>query len=224
VGRRTEAVGVACGVAGLAAFLAAWAISAAGDPEYVPFRDWISDLGVGGMAWLFNAGIALAGACIAVFAALGLRPVLGGGVLAHLAALLLCGVGALSVLAGVYTEDDMVAHNAASTALFVTIPFAGLSIWAALRRGDPLGRTVTELTKGTAVLVFILLVFLLNLNDAVAPVAETLLVMALVPWMLVVIVELGRRLWRGGRPSHAPPSAGPSNATPRRNADDAAHP
>lgn len=223
MGRRTEAVGVACGLVGLAAFLTAWAVSAAGDPDYVPFRDWLSDLGVGPMASVFNAGIIVAGVGIAVLAVLGLRPMLGGGVLSVLAVALLCLVGALAILVGVYTGDFGDVHSAVSVSLFVTVPFAGLATWGALRRGDPLGRTVTELTKGTAILVFILLVFLLNLNDAVAPVAETLLVMALVPWMLVVLVELGLRLWRPPRPSGAQ-STGPGPASARRNADDAAPP
>lgn len=214
---------MACGLGGLAAFLAAWGIAAAGDPGYAPFNDWISDLGVGPMAGVFNAGVVAGGAGIAVFAALGLRPVLGGGVPAVLSVALLCLVGALAVLAGVYTLDEEDAHVAASDSLFFALPFAGISTWVALRRGDPLGTTVTELTKGTAVLLLILLVFLFNLNEKVAPVAETLVVMALVPWFLVVLVELGLRLWRPAGPEPAQ-SAEPSTAPARHNADDAAPP
>ncbi len=195
--RLSEAVGVACGLGAIGVFIVSWGVSAALDPSYDPLTSWASDLGVGPMAELFNTGLMLTGALIVPFALLGLRPVLGHGVSARLAVLLLCAAGPIAALVGVYTEDSMDAHMWLSGSVFSVLVLAGGAMWWAMQSTNPLGPTVTRLTLGTAVLDLLLAVFAFSPNEEVSPIAELLFLVSLLPWALVVMVELvARRLLR----------------------------
>jgi len=193
VSRLSEAVGVACGMGAATAFLVAWGLSAAGDPGYDPLTSWLSDLGVGPKADVFNTGLMLTGALVVPFAVLAMRPVLGRGVSARLAVLMLCAVGVLAALLGVYTEDSADAHMRLSGALFSLVVLSGGAIWWALQTGHPLGQTATRLTLGTTVLGLMLAVFATSPNEEISPLAELLFFLSLMPWWLVVMVELVTR-------------------------------
>lgn len=191
--RLSEAVGVACGAGAACTFLVAWGVSAAGDPEYDPLTSWLSDLGVGPEADVFNGGLMLTGALIIPFAVLAMRPVLGRGVSARLAVPMLCAVGVLAALLGVYTEDSADAHMWLSGALFSLVVLSGGAIWWALQSGHPLGETATRLTLGTTILELLLAVFAVSPNEQVSPLAELLFFVSLMPWWLVTMVELVTR-------------------------------
>ena len=191
--RLSEAVGVVCGMGAACTFLVAWGISAAGDPSYDPLTSWLSDLGVGPEADVFNGGLMLTGALVIPFAVLAMRPVLGRGVSARLAVPMLCAVGVLAALLGVYTEDSADAHMRLSGALFSMLVLTGAAMWWALQSGHPLGQTATRLTLGTTVLGLMLAVFASSPNEAVSPLAELLFFLSLMPWWLVVMVELVTR-------------------------------
>jgi hypothetical protein len=60
------------GVAGPLAFLVLYTLAATGDPEYVFFDNYLSDLGVGSKAAFFNAAVIIAGGLTVPFALLGI--------------------------------------------------------------------------------------------------------------------------------------------------------
>lgn len=190
--RLSEAAGVACGVGAACTFLVAWGVSAAGDPLYDPLTSWLSDLGVGPKADVFNGGLMLTGALVIAFAVLAMRPALGRGISARLAVPMLCAVGVLAALIGVYTEDHA-AHMWLSGALFSLLVLSGGAIWWAMQSGHPLGETVTRLTLGTTVLELLLAVFAVSPNEQISPLAELLFFVALMPWWLVTMVEFVTR-------------------------------
>jgi len=94
-------------------FVLAEALSASMTPGYSYVRDYISDLGIGPGATVFNASMVLMGACI-LAASLVMRRRLGSGISLALAVVL--GLGIAGV--GVFPEDVMPAHLIASLVAF----------------------------------------------------------------------------------------------------------
>lgn len=98
-------------------------------PHYSVSGNYISDLGVGPSAWVFNSSVFVLGLAIVVGAYLtwrGLRPVL------FFVLLVLAGVGAMGV--GLFTEDVRILHGIFSLIVFL---FGGLAAIASYRLQKP---------------------------------------------------------------------------------------
>ncbi|NIP37414.1 MAG: DUF998 domain-containing protein [Thermoplasmata archaeon] len=185
-GRLTR-VGVVCGILSPVVFMVLYTIAARGDPEYVFFENYLSDLGVGNMAVFFNAAVIIAGALTIPFAVLAVRPALDGGIAAT-AAVALTVVGAVFlILVGVFTEDFEGTHYIVSVGFFMTMLLALTFYSFTLYRSNALGTRVTELTM-TVTAVGILLT-ILGFN----PQTETVAVLAIVVWGLFMALTLFRR-------------------------------
>jgi hypothetical membrane protein len=180
-------IGTYAGLAAPVAFFILYAIAAFGDPEYVFFDSYLSDLGVGRMAVFFNAAVIIAGALTIPFALLAIRPALNGGIVAVTAvAMTLVGAGFL-ILVGVFTEDHGHTHYIVSVGFFMSMMVALLCYSWTLHFSNALGRHVTELTKVTLVLGLILMIL-----GGFSPQTETVAVLALIVWGLAVAVALFR--------------------------------
>jgi hypothetical membrane protein len=183
-----QRLGVYAGLAAPVAFFILYAIAAFGDPEYVFFENYLSDLGVGSMAAFFNAAVIIAGALTIPFALFAIRPALDGGIVAMAAVVMtLVGAGFL-ILVGVFTEDYGDTHYVVSVGFFMSMLAALLCYSWTLHFSKALGRPVTELTKLTFVLGVVLIVL-----GGFNPQTETVAVLALVVWGLVVAIALFRR-------------------------------
>lgn len=111
--------------AGCAEFAIGMTVAEAIDPGYSISRNFISDLGIGPAAIVFNPSIILLGAAIllaAIFLLHGFRDRIYAIVVA------IAGIGAIGV--GVFTEDFQVVHGLASLVTFV---FSGLAAVLAFR-------------------------------------------------------------------------------------------
>jgi hypothetical membrane protein len=111
--------------AGVAQLLLAVIIAETLYPGYSTFANFISDLGIGPSAYLFNASIILLGVAFIlgaylIYSELKLR--------LFTILLALCGIGTVGV--GIFTEDLLIAHGIASTIAFV---FGGLASIASYR-------------------------------------------------------------------------------------------
>jgi hypothetical membrane protein len=177
-------LGVLSGLAAPVAFFILYAVAAFGDPGYVFFDSYLSDLGVGPMAVLFNSAAIIAGALTVPFALFAIRPALDGGIVATAAVVLTVAGGVFLVLVGVFTEDYD-AHYPVSVGFFMSMLLALLCYSWTLHSSSALGRPVTELTK----LVFALGLLLVILGGF-CPQTETVAVMAIIVWGLAVAIAL----------------------------------
>jgi len=98
---------------GCTQFILAEALSASMTPGYSYIRDYISDLGIGPGALVFNASMVVMGLCI-LAASFIMRRRLGSGISLALAVVL--GLGIAGV--GVFPEDVMPAHLIAALVAF----------------------------------------------------------------------------------------------------------
>jgi hypothetical membrane protein len=180
-------MGVLSGLAAPVTFFVLYAIAAFGDPEYVFFESYLSDLGVGRMAGFFNAAAIIAGALTIPFALLAIRPALDGGVVATAAVVLTVIGGTFLILVGVFTEDYEGIHYPVSVGFFMSMLLALLCYSWNLHFSNALGRPVTELTKLTFALGLVLVVL-----GGFSPQTETVAVMAIIVWGLAVAMTLFR--------------------------------
>jgi hypothetical membrane protein len=184
VGRR---LAIYAGLAGPLTFMALYTFAAMGDPEYVFFTNYLSDLGVGERAVFFNAAVIIAGGLTIPFVLLAIRPVLDGGIAATAAVILTVVAAAFLILVGVYTEDYPDLHPIVSYGFFISMLAAwGCYSWT-LHFSHSLGRSITEFTKTVTAIGIILVVFGFN------PRTETVAVLLIVVWGLVVAITLFRR-------------------------------
>ena len=194
VGRRwggmDRASGRAGTVAGIVAplvFLVLYSVAAVGDPEYVFLQNYLSDLGVGARAVFFNSAVIIAGGLTVPFALLGVRPALDGGIAANAAVLLTVVAAVFLMLVGVFTEDYGGTHYAVSVGFFMTMLAALLCYSFTLHFSNALGRRVTDLTMAAAGLGVVLTVIGFD------PQTETVAVLAIVVWGLLVALTLFKR-------------------------------
>lgn len=171
-----------------------YSVAMASDSQYTFFENYLSDLGVGPGAWAFNSGVIVTGVLLAAFAVFGIGRAMGGGHLARIATLLLALCGAFLVGIGVFNEDVEPYHYIFSILYFLTFLVALMFFTASLYRTSALGRLGTIVSASASVFG----VLLLPLGGS--PEAETLAVLAMIVWGLLVssaayLKELG----------HAPP-------------------
>jgi hypothetical membrane protein len=175
------------GVAGPLAFLVLYTLAATGDPEYVFFDNYLSDLGVGSKAAFFNAAVIIAGGLTVPFALLGIRPALDGGIAAIGAVLMTVVAAVFLVLVGVFTEDFEDAHYAVSIGFFMSMLLALACYSWTLHFSNALGRPYTEMTRTVTAIGVILFIFGFN------PQTETVAVLLIVVWGLATAFTLLRR-------------------------------
>lgn len=180
-------LGALAGIVGPVAFMVLYVLAAMGDPEYVFFDNYLSDLGVGRMAVLFNSAVIIAGCLTVPFALFAIRPSLDGGVAANAAVGLTVVSASFLFLVGVFTEDWPDAHTVVSYGFFMSMLAALLCYSWSLHFSNALGRPVTELTKVVAATGLVLVVFGFN------PRTETVAVLLIVVWGLIVAASLLRR-------------------------------
>ncbi len=185
---RLTGVGAVCGIVSPLAFMVLYTIAAMGDPDYVFFENYLSDLGVGKMAVFFNAAVIIAGALTIPFALLAVRPVLAGGIAAA-AAVALTVVGAVFlILVGVFTEDYEGTHYIVSVGFFLSMLAALFCYAFTLHYSNALGRRMTELTMTVCAIGVVLIIL-----GGFSPQTETVAVLAIVVWGLFLAVTLSRR-------------------------------
>lgn len=178
--------GALCGIAGPLAFLALYAFAAHSDPEYVFFRNYLSDLGVGRAAWAFNSAVIIAGALTIPFVLLGVRPGLEGRVMPWVASVVFAVAATFLMLVGVFTEDAGDLHYTVSVGFFVSIEVGlGVLAWTPGLTA-PLGRPVTEGTRAAFAVGVVLMALGFN------PQTETVAVLVIVGWALAVSAWLLR--------------------------------
>ena len=181
-------VGAVAGIAGPAAFMVLYTIAAFGDPEYVFFENYLSDLGVGSRAPFFNAAVIIAGGLTIPFVLLAMRPALDGGIAANAAVAMTVVAAVFLMLVGVFTEDYEGTHYTVSVGFFVSMLLALVCYSWTLHFSNAMGRTFTEVTRTCTAIGIILFIFGFN------PQTETVAVLLIVVWGLAAAVTL---LWRG---------------------------
>jgi hypothetical membrane protein len=179
-------LGTSCGIAGPTVFMVLYIYAAVSDPEYVFFRNYLSDLGVGVAAWAFNAAVIIAGAFTIPFVILAVRPALGGGHSAELAVALTVVAAVFLMLVGVLTEDFGQAHTVVSLGFFMSFLGALFFYSVSLHRSNALGREMTYFTIAVFGLGAVLAVMGFN------PQTETVAVLAIVVWGLVMAIAIHR--------------------------------
>jgi hypothetical membrane protein len=182
-----ERLGLLCGIAGPAVFLALYSIAMAGDPEYVFFRNYLSDLGVGEAAWAFNSAVIMAGLLCFPFILLGVRPNLDGGVAATLGVVAATVGCAFLVLVGVFTEDYDPTHFIVSIGFFASMLAAlGFMSWS-LHFSNSMGKVATGVTGSAFVVGSVVMLFGFN------PWTETVAVLLIIVWAVSLAVLLLRQ-------------------------------
>lgn len=179
--------GVYAGLASPIAFLILNTTAAMNDPEYVFFRNYLSDLGVGNMAVLFNSAVLIAGGLMIPFAILAIRPALDGGVAATVAVILTVTGGVFLMLVGVYTEDFPDLHTIVSYGFFMTMLAALFCYSWTFHFSNALGKPVTMLTQTVFTMGVVLVVL------GFGPETETIAVLAILVWGLVIAIVLLQR-------------------------------
>lgn len=180
----SQKAGVACGFVAIASFVILYSIAMSLDHGYIFGKNYLSDLGISDGAWAFNAGIIIAGILFVPFGVLGLRPALGDGLLSMICAVLISIAGAVLVCVGIFTEDVGDLHKAVSYGFFLTM-LAALGVIAyALYKSRLLG------SLGYLVTLVMFLVGLALLPMGGSPLSETLAVLGILLWGLLIGIAL----------------------------------
>jgi len=169
-------VGAACILLAVAVFLILYLVAALQDPGYEFLEDYLSDLGVGPAAWVFNSALILTGALILVFAYVGSYPLLGDVLVSKVGSVILAVAGVLLMNIGVFTEDYGDLHLAFSLAFFLTLLVALGAFAYAMHVTKALGPAGTA----ASVSAFVFGLFLLAMG--VGPLVETLAVLTAIAW------------------------------------------
>ena len=185
---RLEPVGVGCGLVAPVWFLALYITAMQLDHQYVFYRNYLSDLGVGRGNLAFNAAVIGAGVLTVAFALLGLLPVLGRRWHAIGGAGMLAVGGAFLVCVGILTENSGDAHYVVSVGFFMSVLVALLLLSVSLWRTGALGRVASLVTTATLALGALMLLWGFN------PQTETIAVLAEVVWGLSIAAIMSRRL------------------------------
>lgn len=178
--------GVWSGLLAPVVFMVLYSIAAIGDPDYIFFRNYLSDLGVGPMAPFFNAAVIIAGGLTIPFALLALRPTVGGGDMATLGVVLTMAAGVFLMLVGIFPDDTGNVHFGVTIAFFVSMMLALIAFSLVLHVTHALGRGMTKLTQVLAVIMIAL--FIAGFN----PQTETVSVLVILAWGLAAAVTLLR--------------------------------
>ncbi len=178
--QRTQKAAVLCGFGAVVAFLVLYMIAMSLDSTYVFGKNYLSDLGVGNGAWAFNAALVLVGLLLIPFSVLGLGPALGDTKWAPVSKIMLAIAALFLVSIGVFTEDAGDIHGVVSYGFFLTMLVAFVFVALALYKTQYLG----ESGYGITLLVFIFGLILLPMGGD--PLSETLAVLGIIVWGLVM--------------------------------------
>ena len=173
-----------CGLAGPSIFLITWLAAIASTPGYRVFEHWVSDLGVGGGAAFFNGGVIVAGLLTIPFAvtlALVLQTSRLG--LVGSAVLIVASVALIGV--GVFTENAGRMHGIMSISFFASVLLALILLSWPLYRFPAFGPWV-GLTNAVLVLVGLLMAAV----SSSGPFTETVVVLMVAAWSIVVAWKL----------------------------------
>jgi hypothetical membrane protein len=191
--------GLFFGILTVAIILASMLIAASLDPDFVFFRDWLSELGDGPGAFEFNSGLILGGVFGIGFSFLGLRPILEPSLSREVGTIFMCTACISAIFVGIYPITYHDEHTVASLGAFISVGIALLFIAYALGIDHPLGRWLTELTR--SVFVLFLILFLLAAN----PIGETLTMIILGVWLVAFSITaiIGNNQDTNHKPSDA---------------------
>ena len=162
------------------AFLVLYMIAMSLDSTYVFGKNYLSDLGVSHGAWAFNAALILTGLLLIPFSVLGLGPALGDTMWAMISKIMLVIAALFLVSVGVFTEDAGDIHGVASYGFFLTMLVAFAFVAPALYRTKYLGKS----GYGFTLLVLVFGLVLLPMGGD--PLSETLAVLGIIVWGLVM--------------------------------------
>ncbi|MCX6658506.1 MAG: DUF998 domain-containing protein [Euryarchaeota archaeon] len=178
--QRIQKAAVLCGLGAVVAFLILYMIAMSLDSTYVFGKNYLSDLGVSKGAWAFNAALILTGFLLIPFSVLGLGPALGDTMWAVISKVMLVISALFLVSVGVFTEDAGVIHGIASYGFFLTMLVAFAFGALALYRTEYLGKS----GYGFTLLVLIFGLILLPMSGD--PLSETVAVLGIIVWGLVM--------------------------------------
>jgi hypothetical membrane protein len=178
--RRTQEIAVMLGIGAVVIFLILYITAMSSDSAYVFGRNYLSDLGVSEGALAFNSGLILTGILLIPFSVLGLGPALDGKMIGMVSKALLVIAALFLISIGIYTEDAGDIHGVVSYGFFLTMLIAFPFVALALYKSKYLGR----LGYGFTLLVFGFGVGLLLMGGA--PLSETLAVLGIILWGLVI--------------------------------------
>lgn len=164
----------------VACFLIPYVTAMTLDSKYVFGEDYLSDLGVGAGAWAFNSGVIITGVLFVPFAVLGVRPSLSRSRIDDVSTGLMVVAGAFLVSIGIFTEDAGDIHGYVSYGFFLTMLIALAFLSYSFDKSGSHGRPRALVT----LIAFVLGVGLLPLGGT--PLVETIAVLAIIVWGLVV--------------------------------------
>lgn len=180
----SQKAGIACGLVAIVSFVVFYSIAMSLDSGYVFGKNYLSDLGVSGGAWAFNSGVIIAGALFIPFAVLGLRPALGNGLLPIACTVFMAISGLFLISIGIFTEDAGDVHGIVSYGFFLTMLVTLGAVAYALYRSKSLGNF------GYLVTLVIFLFGLAMLPMGGGPLSETLAVLGILLWGLLIGIAL----------------------------------
>lgn len=173
-------LGIAMAIVAVAEFSILYVVAILLDGEYVFGRDYLSDLGVGRGAWAFNSALIITGFLLSCFAYFGLGRLLAADIVGRAATHLLEIDGIILVGVGVFPEDAHPYHYIFSISFFGTFLLVAIGMTAAFHRTRVLG-DLGSLASGVAAAFGLLL-----LPMGGDPLSETLAVLAIIGWGLVI--------------------------------------
>lgn len=172
--------GLAIGILAVAEFTVLYLVAMSLDPNYTFGENYLSDLGVGPGAWAFNSALIITGILLSCFALFGLAGLLAVDSSGRVAVALLAIDGIILVGVGVFPEDVKPYHYIFSVAFFLTFLLVAIAMTIAFYRTHVLGNLGT-IVSGIAT-VFGMLLLPMGGN----PLSETMAVMAIIGWGVVI--------------------------------------
>ncbi len=154
------------------------------DSGYVFGKNYLSDLGLSEGANEFNAGLIVAGALYVLFSVFGFGPTLGANWLGRLSTGLMILSAVLLISIGIFTENSGDIHRVISYSFFLETLVTVAVVDFALLRTRALG------TYGVAVTTASLIFGLALLPFGGTPLVETLAVLDIISWGILVSVRL----------------------------------
>ncbi|OGS55677.1 MAG: hypothetical protein A3K60_01210 [Euryarchaeota archaeon RBG_19FT_COMBO_56_21] len=181
---RSRRLGAVSGLAAGVCFIVLYAVAMSLDSEYVFGKNYLSDLGVREGAWAFNSGLIIAGVLFLAFDILSIRMIIGKRLLDRAAVAMLVIGTAFLILVGIFTEDAGDLHGFVSYGFFLSMLAALGLTTECMYRSRSLGR----LGYAVTLVVFLLGISLLPMGGD--PLSETIAVLGILSWGLIISVAL----------------------------------
>ena len=154
-------------------------IASVRSPDFLFFRDWISDLGDGPGAAVFNMGLMVGCVFGVLFSFLGLGRVLKHSLSRDIGTMMMSIACVFGILVGIFPITYPDEHTVAAYGAFISLGVALLFVSYSLGLDDPLGKRTTEFTKSVFVIYLILFIVAPN------PIGETLSLLVLGIWIVL---------------------------------------